>query len=138
MNATQNTQIDLNQFNFLFISNKIQELEKQILFLIHIQYPNIYKITKTFIQYDTFIFGTTIPLISMINKILEKYTPTYLLKFTYDNKLKEIIDIKLKGKTSKHIKIEYIKILQLLSQDISGKKLQAYIDRQYKYRQNID
>ena len=66
----------------------------------------------------------------MINKILENYTPTYLLKFTYDETSGGILNIQLKDKSSKHTQVKYHKILQLLSQDISGKKLQKYIIQQ--------
>lgn len=121
----------LKQISKFFSQSKIKNLEEQILFLIHTQYPDIYKSSKLLLQRNTFpYFVLTIPVICMINKILENYTPTYLLKFTYDETLGGILNIQLKDKSSKYTQVKYHKILQLISQDISGKKLQKYIVQQ--------
>lgn len=112
----------LEQISKFFSQSKFKNLEEQILFLIHIQYPDIYKSSKLLLQHNTFpYFVLTIPLICMINKILENYTPTCLLKFTYDETSGGILNIQLKDKSSKHTQVKYHKILQLISQDISGK-----------------
>ena len=74
----------------------------------------------------------------MINKILENYTPIYLLKFTHGETSGGISNIQLKDKSSKHTQVKYYKILQLTSQDISGKKLQKYIVQQLEEKQKKD
>ena len=120
----------LKEISKFFSQSKFKNLEEQILFLIHTQYPDIYKNSKLLLQHNTFPYFTlTIPLICMINKILENYTPIYLLQFTHNKTSKIIINIQLKNELSKHIQIKYHKLLQLISQDISGKKLQKYIDK---------
>lgn len=129
----------LEQISKFFSQSKFKNLEEQILFLIHAQYPDIYKSSKLLLQHNTspyFVF--TIPLICMINKILENYTPTYLLKFTYGETSREMLNIQLKDKSSKHTQVKYHKILQLISQDISGKKLQKYIVQQLEEKQKKD
>lgn len=123
--------ITLVQISKFFSQSKFKNLEEQILFLIHTQYPDIYKNSKLLLQRNTFpYFAFTIPLICMINKILENYIPTYLLKVTYNKTSGVIINIQLKNNSDRRIQIKYHKVLQLISQDISGKKLQEYIDKQ--------
>ena len=129
----------LTQISKFFSQSKFKNLEEQILFLIHTQYPDIYKNSKLLLQHNTFPYFTlTIPLICMINKILENYTPIYLLKFTHNETSGVIINIQLKNKSDRHIQIRYHKVLQLISQDISGKKLQKYIVQQLEKNINIE
>ena len=123
--------LTLTQISKFFSQSKFKNLEEQILFLIHTQYPDIYKSSKLLLQRNTFpYFVLTISVICMINKLLENYTSTYLLKFTYYEISGGILNIQLKDKSSKHTQVKYHKTLQLISQDISGKKLQKYIVQQ--------
>lgn len=111
-----------------------KELEDILLSLFRILYPNTFKNAAYLLHYDTFFFGSFLILTTIVNDIIKTYTPTYTLKYIYDNKSgnTNMIDIKLKYKTSKHLKLPYIKLLQLIHKDITGTTLQKYIEKQYK------
>ena len=118
----------------LFKPTNIKHLEDILLSLFRIQYPNTFKYSSYLLHYDTFFFGSSLILTTIVNDIIKTYTPTYTLKYIYDNKSgnTNMIDIKLKNKISKHLKLPYIKLLQLIHKDITGTTLQKYIEKQYK------
>ena len=106
-----------------------KELENILLSLFRIHYPNTFKTLDYLLHHDTFFFGSFLILTTIVNDIIKTYTPTYTLKYIYDNKFGNTVDIKLKHKTSKHLKLPYIKLLQLIHKDITGTTLQKYIEK---------